>query len=157
MNFPSSKQYFSQFKYIEEPEELERSGQLRKHAHRVMNAINTLVESLDNSEKVASVLKLVGKAHALRHKVEPVYFKVNVCMSERMKQHNTNANPCDIKDSLLNRKTEKVVLLSGDSKKKKHQGALWYKGDGLQQKRRMTEALLRFKTLKAFIEMFYIV
>eukprot|EP00064_Thunnus_orientalis_P015846 superscaffoldBa00003021_g15906 len=76
VNFPSSKQYFSQFKHIEEPEELERSAQLRKHAHRVMNAINTLVESLDNSDKVASVLKLVGKAHALRHKVEPVYFKV---------------------------------------------------------------------------------
>lgn len=76
VNFPSSKQYFSQFKHIEEPEELERSAQLRKHAHRVMSAINTLVESLDNSDKVASVLKLVGKAHALRHKVDPVYFKI---------------------------------------------------------------------------------
>ncbi|XP_053194787.1 cytoglobin-1-like [Scomber japonicus] len=76
VNFPSSKQYFSQFKHIEQPEELERSAQLRKHARRIMNAINTLVESLDNSEKVASVLKLVGKAHALKHKVEPVYFKI---------------------------------------------------------------------------------
>lgn len=75
VNFPSSKQYFSQFKHIEEPEELERSGQLRKHARRVMNAINTVVENLDNADKVAEVLKLVGKAHALRHKVEPVYFK----------------------------------------------------------------------------------
>ncbi|KAM9844149.1 cytoglobin-1-like isoform 1-T2 [Aulostomus maculatus] len=76
VNFPSSKQFFSQFKHIEEQEELERSTQLRKHARRVMNAINTLVENLDNSDKVASVLKLVGKAHALRHKVEPVYFKI---------------------------------------------------------------------------------
>ncbi|XP_068434717.1 cytoglobin-1-like [Clinocottus analis] len=76
VNFPSSKQFFSQFKHIEEAEELERSGQLRKHARRVMNAINTLVESLDNSDKVASVLQLVGKAHALRHKVDPVYFKI---------------------------------------------------------------------------------
>lgn len=76
VNFPSSKQYFSDFKHVEEPEELERSVQFRKHARRVMNGINTLVESLDNSDKVASVLKLVGKAHALRHKVEPVYFKV---------------------------------------------------------------------------------
>uniref|UniRef100_A0A3B5ABE6 superoxide dismutase n=1 Tax=Stegastes partitus TaxID=144197 RepID=A0A3B5ABE6_9TELE len=76
VNFPSSKQYFSQFKHIEDAEELEKSSQLRKHAHRVMNALNTLVESLDSSEKVASVLKLVGKAHALRHKVEPVYFKI---------------------------------------------------------------------------------
>ncbi|KAA8584917.1 hypothetical protein FQN60_003611, partial [Etheostoma spectabile] len=75
VNFPSSKQYFSQFKNIEDPEELERSAQLKKHAHRVMNALNTVVESLDNSDKVASVLKVVGKAHALRHKVEPVYFK----------------------------------------------------------------------------------
>ncbi|XP_037647042.1 cytoglobin-1-like isoform X1 [Sebastes umbrosus] len=76
VNFPSSKQYFSQFKHIEESEELERSAQLRKHARRVMTALNTLVESLDNSDKVASVLKVLGKAHALRHKVEPVYFKI---------------------------------------------------------------------------------
>lgn len=76
MNFPSSKQYFSQFKHIEDAEELEKSSQLRKHARRVMNAINTLVESLDNSDKVSSVLNAVGKAHAIRHKVDPVYFKV---------------------------------------------------------------------------------
>ncbi|KAM9393842.1 cytoglobin-1-like [Pholidichthys leucotaenia] len=76
VNFPSSKQFFSQFKHIEHAGELEQSSQLRKHARRVMNAINTLVENLDNSDKVASVLKSVGKAHALRHKVEPVYFKI---------------------------------------------------------------------------------
>lgn len=76
VNFPSSKQYFSQFKHIEDTEELEQSSQLKKHARRVMNAINTLVENIDNSEKVASVLKLVGKAHALKHKVDPVYFKI---------------------------------------------------------------------------------
>uniref|UniRef100_A0A1A8LTA3 superoxide dismutase n=1 Tax=Nothobranchius pienaari TaxID=704102 RepID=A0A1A8LTA3_9TELE len=76
VNFPSSKQFFSQFKHIEDTRELEQSSQLRKHAHRIMNAINTLVENLDNSEKMASVLKLVGKAHALRHNVDPVYFKI---------------------------------------------------------------------------------
>ncbi|KAM4595948.1 cytoglobin-1-like isoform 1-T2 [Polymixia lowei] len=76
VNFPSSKQYFSQFKHMEEPEEMEKSTQLRKHARRVMNAINTLVENINDSDKMASVLKLVGKAHALRHKVEPVYFKI---------------------------------------------------------------------------------
>ena len=89
VNFPSSKQYFSQFKHIEEPEELERSGQLRKHARRVMNALNTVVESLDNSDKVASVLKLVGKAHALRHKVEPVYFKVKGCVGNKRSDKHT--------------------------------------------------------------------
>uniref|UniRef100_A0A4W5P7J8 superoxide dismutase n=1 Tax=Hucho hucho TaxID=62062 RepID=A0A4W5P7J8_9TELE len=77
VNFPSSKQYFSQFQQVEDPEELERSAQLRKHAHRVMNAINTLVENLHDGDKTVSVLKLLGKAHALRHKVEPVYFKVS--------------------------------------------------------------------------------
>ncbi|XP_061905440.1 cytoglobin-1-like [Entelurus aequoreus] len=76
VNFPSSKQYFSQFKDIKEPEEMERSAQLRKHACRVMNAINTLVENLDDPDKMASVLKMVGKAHALRHKVDPAYFKI---------------------------------------------------------------------------------
>lgn len=76
MNFPSAKQYFSQFKHMEEPLEMERSPQLRKHACRVMGALNTVVENLHDPEKVSSVLALVGKAHALKHKVEPVYFKV---------------------------------------------------------------------------------
>lgn len=76
VNFPSSKQFFKDFKHIEEPEEMQQSVQLRKHAHRVMAAINTLVESLDNSDKMASVLKSVGRAHALKHKVDPKYFKV---------------------------------------------------------------------------------
>lgn len=76
VNFPLSKQYFRQFKDIEKVEELERSTQLRNHARRVMNSINTLVENLHNSEKVASVLKVLGKGHALRHKVDPVYFKI---------------------------------------------------------------------------------
>lgn len=76
MNFPSAKQYFSQFKHMEEPLEMERSPQLRKHACRVMGALNTVVENLQDPDKVSSVLTLVGKAHALKHKVEPVYFKV---------------------------------------------------------------------------------
>lgn len=61
---------------MEDPEEMERSSQLRQHACRVMNAINTVVENLHDPQKVSSVLALVGKAHALKHKVEPVYFKV---------------------------------------------------------------------------------
>lgn len=76
MNFPSAKQYFSQFKHMDDTLEMERSLQLRKHAQRVMGAINTVVENLNDPEKVSSVLALVGKAHALKHKVEPVYFKV---------------------------------------------------------------------------------
>lgn len=76
MNFPSAKQYFSQFKHMEDPLEMERSPQLRKHACRVMGALNTVVENLHDPEKVSSVLALVGKAHALKHKVEPMYFKV---------------------------------------------------------------------------------
>lgn len=76
VNFPSAKQYFSQFQDMEDPEEMERSSQLRHHARRVMNAINTVVENLNDPEKVSSVLALVGKAHAIKHKVEPMYFKV---------------------------------------------------------------------------------
>ncbi|XP_072539491.1 cytoglobin-2 [Salminus brasiliensis] len=76
VNFPSAKQYFSQFQDMEDPEEMERSSQLRKHACRVMNAINSVVENLHDPEKVSSVLALVGKAHALKHKVEPMYFKI---------------------------------------------------------------------------------
>ncbi|XP_064842677.1 cytoglobin-1-like [Oncorhynchus masou masou] len=76
VNFPSSKQYFSQFQRVEDPKELEKSAQLKKHSRRVMTAINTLVENLHDGDKMVSVLKLLGKAHALRHKVEPVYFKI---------------------------------------------------------------------------------
>ncbi|XP_010616757.2 cytoglobin [Fukomys damarensis] len=75
VNFPSAKQYFSQFRHMEDPLEMERSPQLRKHACRVMGALNTVVENLHDPDKVSSVLALVGKAHALKHKVEPVYFK----------------------------------------------------------------------------------
>lgn len=78
VNFPSAKQYFSQFQDMEDPEEMERSSQLRHHACRVMNAINTVVENLHDPEKVSSVLALVGKAHAIKHKVEPMYFKVTL-------------------------------------------------------------------------------
>lgn len=78
VNFPSAKQYFSQFQHLEDPEEMERSSQLRQHACRVMNAINSVVENLHDPEKVSSVLALVGKAHAIKHKVEPVYFKVTL-------------------------------------------------------------------------------
>lgn len=80
MNFPSAKQYFSQFRHMEDPLEMERSPQLRKHACRVMGALNTVVENLHDPEKVSSVLALVGKAHALKYKVEPVYFKVCPCI-----------------------------------------------------------------------------
>uniref|UniRef100_A0ACB8EKH1 Uncharacterized protein n=2 Tax=Sphaerodactylus townsendi TaxID=933632 RepID=A0ACB8EKH1_9SAUR len=41
-----------------------------------MGAINSVVENIYDSEKVSSVLALVGKAHAIKHKVEPVYFKI---------------------------------------------------------------------------------
>ncbi|XP_028829365.1 cytoglobin-2 [Denticeps clupeoides] len=76
VNFPSAKRYFSQFKDMEDPEEMERSTQLRQHGRRVMNAINSVVENLYDPDKVSSVLGLVGKAHAVKHKVEPIYFKI---------------------------------------------------------------------------------
>ncbi|OXB57837.1 UNVERIFIED_CONTAM: hypothetical protein H355_005079 [Colinus virginianus] len=58
VNFPSAKQYFSQFKHMDDTLEMERSLQLRKHAQRVMGAINTVVENLNDPEKVSSVLAL---------------------------------------------------------------------------------------------------
>ncbi|XP_071968061.1 cytoglobin [Engystomops pustulosus] len=76
VNFPSAKQYFSQFKDMEDPLEMERSVQLRKHGQRVMGAINSVVENLSDPEKVATVLAIVGKSHAVKHKVDPVFFKI---------------------------------------------------------------------------------
>ncbi|KAM4692691.1 cytoglobin [Rhinophrynus dorsalis] len=76
VNFPSAKQYFSQFKDMEDPLEMEGSVQLRKHARRVMGAVNSVVENLGDPEKVSTVLSIVGKSHALKHKVEPIFFKI---------------------------------------------------------------------------------
>ncbi|XP_053544693.1 cytoglobin [Bombina bombina] len=76
VNFPSAKQYFSQFKDMEDPVEMARSIQLRKHGLRVLGAVNSVVENLNDPEKVTTVLSIVGKSHALRHKVEPFYFKI---------------------------------------------------------------------------------
>ncbi|XP_062388031.1 cytoglobin-1-like [Sardina pilchardus] len=76
VKFPSSKQYFKHFKHMEDPEEMAQSTQFRKHAMTVISAINTLVENIHDADKVATVLKRVAKAHALRHKVAPGYFKI---------------------------------------------------------------------------------
>ncbi|CAL8302849.1 unnamed protein product [Merluccius merluccius] len=75
-NSPSSKRLFSQFRDVEDPLELERSSQLRQHALMVMKAINTVVENIHNDDKMASVLKSVSKVHAIRHNVDPGYFKI---------------------------------------------------------------------------------
>ncbi|XP_072530628.1 cytoglobin-1 [Salminus brasiliensis] len=75
-SFPSSKQFFSQFRDMEDPEEMQSSVQLRKHSLRVMSALNTLVENVHDGEKTAAVLKVVAKSHAVRHNVEPTYFKL---------------------------------------------------------------------------------
>ncbi|MBN3307546.1 CYGB2 protein, partial [Amia calva] len=97
VNFPSAKQYFSQFRDMEDPEEMEQSPQLRKHARRVMNAINTVVENISDADKVSSILGLVGRAHALKHKVEPMYFKVSWAGRGRVKTkyniHSTSHSP----------------------------------------------------------------
>ncbi|XP_051572213.1 cytoglobin-1-like [Myxocyprinus asiaticus] len=75
-NFPSAKQYFSQFRDIQDPEEMRQSPQLKKHALRVMNALNMLVENLRDGDKINSIFQQLGTAHAVRHKVDPVYFKI---------------------------------------------------------------------------------
>lgn len=75
LNFPDSKQYFPDVQHMEEADELETSNKLKRHARRLMTAINTLVENLHDEQKLVSGLQLVGKSHALKHKVEPVYFK----------------------------------------------------------------------------------
>ncbi|XP_026782858.3 cytoglobin-2 [Pangasianodon hypophthalmus] len=75
-SFPSSKQYFSDFRHMEDVQEMQSSVQLQKHAVRVMKALNTLVENIHDGEKTASVVELVAKSHAHKHNVEPVYFKI---------------------------------------------------------------------------------
>ncbi|XP_028842766.1 cytoglobin-like [Denticeps clupeoides] len=75
-NFPSSKQFFSQFQHIDNPEEMKQSVQLKNHSKRAMKAMNTLVENLHDDDKVALVLSVMGKSHAIKHKVDPKYFKI---------------------------------------------------------------------------------
>ncbi len=84
-NFPSAKQYFDQFRDMQDPEEMKQSIQLKKHALRVMTTLNTLVENLRDGDKLNTVFQQMGKSHALRHKVDPVYFKVSM----RNKQHDS--------------------------------------------------------------------
>ncbi|XP_053309001.1 cytoglobin [Spea bombifrons] len=76
VNFPSAKQHFSQFKHMEDPLEMEGSVQLRKHGRRVMGAVNSIVENIGDPDKVTTVISIVGKSHALKHNVDPVYFKI---------------------------------------------------------------------------------
>nr|XP_033818134.1 cytoglobin [Geotrypetes seraphini] len=76
VKFPKAKQHFNQFKHLEDPQEMERSQQLRKHARRIMGAVNNVVESIYDMEKLSNILGLLGKSHAIKHNVEPFYFKI---------------------------------------------------------------------------------
>ncbi|XP_076866392.1 cytoglobin-1 [Brachyhypopomus gauderio] len=73
---PRARQYFSQFRHMEDPDTMRASVQLRKHAMRVMNTLSTLVENTHDAQQTASVLQAVARSHALRHGVEPLYFKI---------------------------------------------------------------------------------
>ncbi|KAI4892987.1 hypothetical protein NFI96_021629, partial [Prochilodus magdalenae] len=75
-SFPSAKQFFNQFRHIDDPEEMKASVQLKKHSLRVMGALNSLVENVHDGEKTAEVLKVVAKSHAVNHNVEPGYFRL---------------------------------------------------------------------------------
>ncbi|KAI7804069.1 cytoglobin 1, partial [Triplophysa rosa] len=75
-NTPSAKRYFDQFRDIQDPEEMRKNVQLRKHAVRIMTALNMLVVNLRDGDKVNNIFSQMGKTHALKHKVDPSYFKI---------------------------------------------------------------------------------
>nr|Q8UUR3.2 RecName: Full=Cytoglobin-1 [Danio rerio]AAH94999.1 Cygb1 protein [Danio rerio]AAI65894.1 Cygb1 protein [Danio rerio] len=75
-NFPSAKQYFEHFRELQDPAEMQQNAQLKEHGQRVLNALNTLVENLRDADKLNTIFNQMGKSHALRHKVDPVYFKI---------------------------------------------------------------------------------
>lgn len=75
-SFPSSKQYFSEFRHFEDEKQMKASKQLKKHSVRVINALNALVENVHDGEKTESVLAQVAKSHAINHNVKPEYFKI---------------------------------------------------------------------------------
>ncbi len=60
-NFPSAKQYFDQFRDMQDPEEMKQSIQLKKHALRVMTTLNTLVENLRDGDKLNTSLPADGQ------------------------------------------------------------------------------------------------
>ncbi|KAK2916912.1 hypothetical protein QQF64_025612 [Cirrhinus molitorella] len=74
-NFPLAKQYFDKFRDMH-PEEMKHSVHVKKHAVRVMTGINTMVENLRDGDKLDTIFQQMGKSHALKHKVDPVYFKI---------------------------------------------------------------------------------
>ncbi len=88
-NFPSAKQYFDQFRDMQDPEEMKQSIQLKKHALRVMTTLNTLVENLRDGDKLNTIFQQMGKSHALRHKVDPVYFKVSMRNKSMIQRYKT--------------------------------------------------------------------
>ncbi|XP_056608449.1 cytoglobin-1-like [Triplophysa dalaica] len=75
-NTPLAKQYFDHFRDIQDPEEMRQNVQLRKHAVRIMTALNMLVVNLRDGDKVDNIFNQMGKSHALKHKVDPSYFKI---------------------------------------------------------------------------------
>ncbi|XP_065134344.1 cytoglobin-1 [Paramisgurnus dabryanus] len=75
MNNPSAKQYFTHFGDMQGPDEMRENAQLKKHALRIMNALNMLVTNLRDVDKVNNIFTQMGKTHALKHKVDPVYFE----------------------------------------------------------------------------------
>ncbi|KAM8824615.1 cytoglobin-1-like [Synchiropus picturatus] len=72
---PPSKKFF-RFQHMDDLAKLEASSEFATHAGGVMKAIDALVQNMDNPEKTVSKLKQLSKSHALKHKVDPVYFRI---------------------------------------------------------------------------------
>lgn len=86
-SFPSSKQYFSDFQNMKDVEEIQASGLLKKHALRVLNGLDALVENILDEEKMASMISLMAKSHAQKHKLKAVFFKVSTDGCSRYSFH----------------------------------------------------------------------
>ncbi|XP_041085953.1 hemoglobin subunit alpha-1-like [Polyodon spathula] len=76
VDHPETKKYFDHFKNVKTREELEVMPRVKVHGKRVMNALNQIVENMDDWGAVVGILTPMVERHKDVHKVGVHNFKL---------------------------------------------------------------------------------
>ncbi|XP_033907519.2 cytoglobin-1-like [Acipenser ruthenus] len=76
IDHPETMKYFKHFKNVTSRMELEKNARVKVHGRRVMNAINQIVESMDDWGAVVGILTPLAEKHKEVHKVGVLNFKL---------------------------------------------------------------------------------
>ncbi|KAK6481777.1 cytoglobin-1-like [Huso huso] len=76
VDHPETKKYFKNFKNIATEEELEKNARVKLHGKKVMNALNEVVENMDDWGAVVEILTPLAEKHKDVHKVGVHNFKL---------------------------------------------------------------------------------